>query len=931
MQGQLARLGRTLGIRPGEGRTVVVTAGLFALLEVGRGLGEVGADTLVLRGYGPEGLPAVLPFLYIGLGLLGLVVAIAYTAALGRFGPARVIPGMVVLAALGILMTWLSLGSGAEAALAILWLLVFTAGTLIMTVSWTVAGTTFDARQAKRVFPLLTAAAIGGSFVGTLAAGPVASLAGAETLVVLEAAALLLAVPIVARLARASGRLRATDTGGAHQPGRASVVGQLRVGFDTVAASPLLRRVALAYVLLAILAMSVTYPFNISAAGTFDSDADLATALGLLSATVTAVSFLLSVLVANRLYARFGVSIGALALPVVYLGGFLVWLVRFTFVTAATFRVVQQVTQRGLSNAAWSAFYGVVPSERRAQVLAFNDGVPGQVGTIVSGLLLLAAGRVLAPDQFFWIGAITAAIAVVVVLGIRRGYGEALLGALRSGPAERVLEGGPGVDVVVRDPSVRGALVSGLVAPEPGIRELAATLLGTDQHATARAPLRAALRDGDARVRAAAVRSLARLPGGFGPDDDLTDLRVADPDPVVRAAAVVARAGSDPAAALALVADESEAVRAAAIASLGPGSLAGGTRHVAIAALDDDHRVVRDAAARVLAADDGPADELVRVAVTGPVRASRPALRALAERAERLGPDDDVRDPVLTFALGRVERAGNLRRARLSLGSHGDLRPDDPLDLLVDTLAYRERDLLQAGLGALAVLGATEAAGLIRRCLADDDPQVRAQAIEAIDSIGDRRLGRAVVRLIEGDTGPTADRGTVLDALVHDEDPWVRRLAHASRGEAAVPEATRSLSDLDTMLALRRVSLFEGLDPEDLYRIALTAVERRYPEGTEIMHEGDAGDELVVLVEGRVRVERAEPDGSVRLLRTYETGDHFGELAVLRERPRAATVVADIDARGLVVSGRALKAILRERPDAAMAMLATLAERISRQ
>jgi hypothetical protein len=41
--------------------------------------------------------------------------------------------------------------------------------------------------------------------------------------------------------------------------------------------------------------------------------------------------------------------------------------------------------------------------------------------------------------------------------------------------------------------------------------------------------------------------------------------------------------------------------------------------------------------------------------------------------------------------------------------------------------------------------------------------------------------------------------------------------------------------------------------------------------------------------------------------------------------------VADIDARGLVVSGRALKAILRERPDAAMAMLATLAERISRQ
>ena len=55
-------------------------------------------------------------------------------------------------------------------------------------------------------------------------------------------------------------------------------------------------------------------------------------------------------------------------------------------------------------------------------------------------------------------------------------------------------------------------------------------------------------------------------------------------------------------------------------------------------------------------------------------------------------------------------------------------------------------------------------------------------------------------------------------------------------------------------------------------------------------------------------------------------------LAVLRERPRAATVVAETDpVRGLVVSGEGLTSILRERPEAAMAMLATLAERLSQQ
>ncbi len=225
---------------------------------------------------------------------------------------------------------------------------------------------------------------------------------------------------------------------------------------------------AIAYVLLAICMFAVTYPFNISASATFETDAELATALGLLSSGITAASFLVSILLANRVYARFGISAGALALPVVYLGGFLVWLAAFSFPTAAALRFSQQVTQRGLSNASWSAFYGVVPSDRRAQALAFNDGVPVQVGTILSGLLLLAAGRILAPEQIFGLGAVTAAAAVVVVVGIRRRYGASLLAALREGAAERVLDGGPGTTVLVRDPSVGAALVTALEAPEPG-------------------------------------------------------------------------------------------------------------------------------------------------------------------------------------------------------------------------------------------------------------------------------------------------------------------------------------------------------------------------------------------------------------------------------------------------------------------------------
>ena len=145
-----------------------------------------------------------------------------------------------------------------------------------------------------------------------------------------------------------------------------------------------------------------------------------------------------------------------------------------------------------------------------------------------------------------------------------------------------------------------------------------------------------------------------------------------------------------------------------------------------------------------------------------------------------------------------------------------------------------------------------------------------------------------------------------------------------------MPETRDTLDEIERMLFLRRVPLFSELAPEDLQRIGATAVERVYPADEPIVREGVLGDELFVIVEGSVNVVRdAEPD---RQIRGYVAGDHFGELAVLRDRPRAATVIANDEVvRCLVIDGQGLRAILRERPEAAMAMLATLAERISSQ
>jgi HEAT repeat protein len=933
-------LGELLGVRPHERGRVGLVAALFALLEAGRILGEVGVETLVQGRFGPAGLPGVLPWLYMALGALGVGVALAYGAALGRVGRRPLFVGVLGIAAGGMVLGWLALPGGSDAVLVGLWLGVALVGTLLMTIIWTLAGAVFDARQARRVFPLLTAAAIAGSFAGSLAAGPLTASLGAADLVVIEASALVIAIPLVMVVV---GRTRAA-------PGRPSgggVLHGMRGGLDEVLASRLLRRIAVCYVLLAVLMFSVQYPFTVSVATALPTDAERATTLGILSAAVTATSFLVSVLVAGRLYARFGISVGALLLPLVYLAGFGLWLVWFTFPTALIVRFGQQVTQRGVSNASWSAFYTVVPGHRRAQVIGFMDGIPGQLGTVLSGVLLLAASRTLAPDVVSWLGFTTAAVTVVLVVGIRRGYGRSLVAALRAGVGERLLEGGPGLAGMLGDPSVVPALTDALGSPEPGVREVAAQLLdeGGRIDATARAALVAATGDPDARVRVAAIRALAR--SGDLPDVAMSDADrdaaagqpdisalIADQDPRVRAAALVADGRGDTGVLLRLAADAHAAVRATAIAALAPEgatSLPPWAREVALQALEDRSGRVRSAAAVVLGQDDPAIPELLRMVTDGTPPGSLAALDALARHTARDGLDPVVRDRLLGHTGGELSRIATLRVARREL----DDDPDPIVRFLCRVLLAREDAALADVLGALAVLGAPDASGPVRRCLASPDPEVRAQAIEAVESLADPRLARRVSALLDDPTPQRHDgpgRAAVLDSLAHDDDPWLRRLAVACRERSPVAGATRTMTELQTMLALRRVPLFEGLQPEDLQRIAAYAVERSYTPGEVLMAEGEPGDELVVLLDGSVRVERIEPDGSARFIRAYHAGEHIGELAVLRERPRAATVTADAEgAQGLVVPGVGLRDILRERPDAAMAMLATLAERLGTQ
>ena len=897
-------------------------AGVFATLEAGRGIGEVGANTLVVNRLGSDALP----YLYIPLGLLSLVAALAYGAALGRARRGPLFVAILVAIAVLLVLGRLAIAAGLPLAIPIVWLTVFAAGAIAVTVGWTVAASTFDARQAKRLFPVCTAAAIAGNFVGALSTGPVTRLVGTEMLIVAEAGLFLIAAVVVARLGAAEptpawGRPRATSS---------SVIADVRAGFDEVRRSPLHVLISCAYVLLAILLFSVSVPFFGAVEASVGSEAELAATLGLISAAVTGASFLVSLLVANRFYARFGVAAAALLLPVVYAVGFGVWIVQFTFLTAAVVMSTIQVTQRGLSNAAWSAFYNTVPAHRRAQVMAFQDGVPGQIGTVLSGVLLLTAARLLQPAQVFWLGLAVALVTIGVVVGIRRRYAGSLLATLRRGASEQVLEGGPGLGSLISAPDVRSVLVTALADPDPRVREMAASMLARAPGDDTLDALLVALDDPEPGVRAAAATALAGH-DAVHPEHVVRATEAIDAllatDARGRVAGLHALARLDrrpsPDRLDACLTDPDAAVRAAAVATLAvhPPDIAR-----LVAALEDPTYLVRNAASDSLAAQP-----IVPAPVVALLDHGRPSVQAAALGA-MAGHGPEVRDVLVEWADAKVDRAMGLAAARAAVRAAVPGAPD--IAFLGDILGHRRDQQQDLALGAMAVLEHDEARGVIRRCLRSSDVDVRAQAVETLDSLGDRRLGRAIARLVEVDLSSAAMQrlDDVIAALRHDDDPWIRTLADRIADEGgAVTGPGASLGEIERMLELRRVPLFERLEPEDLQRVAAVADERSFAAGEVIVREGEVSDELFVLLDGTVRVERAEPDGSSRELRTYGPGDHFGELAVLLERPRVATVVALDDIRTLVIGGDALTSILRERPDAAMAMLATLAERISRQ
>jgi HEAT repeat protein len=443
------------------------------------------------------------------------------------------------------------------------------------------------------------------------------------------------------------------------------------------------------------------------------------------------------------------------------------------------------------------------------------------------------------------------------------------------------------------------------------------------------------------------VAALERMPPA-GLDDART--RLGSEDPAVHAAAIdclCRLGGGDAIPAGQLVSDLRQGdatVRRSAAAALSRRTDELAIRALA-EALDDVSRAVRLEAQRALASmgDAG-------VLAAGPYcRGARvwTVDAALCTLAEAGG---SVADALLHQSY--VDRVREAWASQLAMG----------LCARVDTLEAR---FLRAALHnahqralylAFRILELTEDEAVVRsivRALDLEPSRSRADALEVLSNLGDRDTSARLALLLEDDpledklaalngfVAPPRGMPEIVEAAYASQDRWLR-LAAARYGEsagiaqqsgAAAPAAGFELSTqekeiMERLLALQNVPLFTHLSLEQLEVINQLLQEVQYLGGEIILREGEPGHELYILVEGEVEFWKAHKTPAELKLGTMSPVGYFGEIAILDNEPRAATVIASQDSRFLTLGGPRFKELILQAPEISFEVFPVLIARI---
>jgi CRP/FNR family cyclic AMP-dependent transcriptional regulator len=127
---------------------------------------------------------------------------------------------------------------------------------------------------------------------------------------------------------------------------------------------------------------------------------------------------------------------------------------------------------------------------------------------------------------------------------------------------------------------------------------------------------------------------------------------------------------------------------------------------------------------------------------------------------------------------------------------------------------------------------------------------------------------------------------------------------------------------------IENVSIFKGMDPSDLAVIEKRMVRRTYPRNTIILSEGDNSDSLYVILGGKVKVYLNDENGKEAIINYQEAGEYFGELSLIDDSKRSASIMTTTKSTMAIMSKQAFHEVLKSNPNIAIHLLKDMVYRV---
>lgn len=407
-------------------------------------------------------------------------------------------------------------------------------------------------------------------------------------------------------------------------------------------------------------------------------------------------------------------------------------------------------------------------------------------------------------------------------------------------------------------------------------------------------------------------------------------------------------------------------VRESAVRTVGRFGRRDGCVALMEALADPDPDVVKEAITGLQAAAPHHGLFLVEGLSDAPTKQWEGLIRSLANADE-----DGVAPILLEDCRARLLEANRYLVIRQMLAALDD--DSGAAALLIDQLDLEERTRRDAAISLLGQLGDVDVvAGLVER-MNDDVPGARDNAIELLENIGNRALLEPLLPLLTDDdeerlsnarhlsgwnngNAPTIEQA--LACVVRSPDPWTQLAgvwaARALGYDNALNELRddapdfvkeilgmetdtdgasggQPLTSMEKITFLKGSPFFEALPLEELYHIAQSVQEETVPEGTTVIEQDSLGDKMYIVVTGKLEVRRFD-DGDETGVAVAEMGDKqvFGDMALLDDEPRSASVIALSECRLLSLQRDDLSRILRRYSSIALSMMRILSRRLRR-